>query len=567
MAGLEDLLDSAKGTVRQGLDFAREKTVAAADAIANRLRGAPVQPEAAPGPQAGAPAYDASAQPARAAAATAQADAIKSPLDPRFADPLADHNAKIRTMNNPVLDQDAMQQRIGQANDNFKGTQPASARTGTTATLEEQMAARGAGAVGKAGALRGAMNTVGKFAAPLAAVAGVPDQLASGGASNMDDQIAQSVVGDNNTARSIAGNALSLARRTGNALSAVPFTDIRLNAGDKLFGGLNDLAHGQALGTTTFEDAARPAARPAGTDAQRQADDNTNGGITAIRPSEATIPTIRGGNVTPEQLIAGREVPVAGTGAFKRTTPGNVGKAVGIDTRSAPVQPEGGPYKPRTLAGAMTTFKGQQQNQADKIAEAELGIKDTNARVAAARLGMELGDKNRKVIADRLKSESGRELYGPDGKPVDTSGMKPEELKAAQEKQHANVVSRLEYSMGQRGDGKTMESATPAEVNQLLLGEKFKRAIDRGRGDKLQYLKDFFGDKRHDSDNVYSYLPAYREGNRIFTHNGNSVAGSTAVGGEFQFLGPNTPVDADMMRHLRNLPTKEQYEAAQKKGK
>ena len=69
----------------------------------------------------------------------------------------------------------------------------------------------------------------------------------------------------------------------------------------------------------------------------------------------------------------------------------------------------------------------------------------------------------------------------------------------------------------------------------------------------MQGFRDFFGNKRFDSRDLYSYdvksaKPAIDGGYVIELNNGNTVKAEAVSGGGFNFFTPNGPVDADLAK-------------------
>jgi len=124
-----------------------------------------------------------------------------------------------------------------------------------------------------------------------------------------------------------------------------------------------------------------------------------------------------------------------------------------------------------------------------------------------------------------------------------------------------------------RRDGMKVEDLDPKHVEQLLLARKVRDKVNEGRGNFGQSVRDFFGNKRADSSDLYSYLPAKVEratlpgggGYVVHSRNGNTMTVKQAQGGGFNFTGPNDPVDADIAALIR--PAIERFEAEQKRSK
>lgn len=508
----------------------------------------------------------------------------ESPLRPAFADPLADSNARVRMANNPYLRTDAGQQAVGRANEMFKGPQPAAAAPVEPVAPAGRMAGLRAGAgrmVG--GALR--------VAAPLALAAGVPDQLQHG-ATSMDDTIVGELgspgFSPQSTAagsgfRAGAGNALSTLRRTGNALS------FGLGLGDKVIGGVRDIAKGDLLGTTKFDDGA-PAAAPSGNmpPAVRNADVQP-GTAQAEMPAVGTapgrpVPMDDGSRATPDLILQSNNpslrsadiprgadnlplAPADGHGAFRRTTPGNEGPAYAISNkvREAPQDNAGDPSDPRStvrnglraMAGAIPhtlNVKAAQARESGVVKQAELGIKASAAQLALQKYRDDRGDNNRKNVESLITSTAESETPADAASGLLTSGATATAKRADMVKQRgAQLRKELEFSVANRKDGTRVEDLSHQDVQQLLLHRKMRDNVLAGRGEYNQATRDFFGGKRANSDDLYSYAPAKVEratipgggGYIVHSRNGNTMTIKAGQGGRFNWISPNDPIDAD----------------------
>ena len=167
---------------------------------------------------------------------------------------------------------------------------------------------------------------------------------------------------------------------------------------------------------------------------------------------------------------------------------------------------------------------------------------------------MEIGEKNRKVVGDRVRAEASRD--------PELAKLPKDERSAQIEQRAADTSARMDYSLGRRNAGQG--DASPRAVNDFMDSEKWRRGVERGRLTLGQQLKDYTGTKRHDSDDSFSYRPVFKVGGTAYTENGNSVDIAEAAGGKFNIFSPNSPVDADMRRYLDKLPTREEYEKRSK---
>jgi hypothetical protein len=107
-----------------------------------------------------------------------------------------------------------------------------------------------------------------------------------------------------------------------------------------------------------------------------------------------------------------------------------------------------------------------------------------------------------------------------------------------------------------------MGQLSNAEMEQLMMAKRIKNKFEQGRGDTVQQLRDFFGTKRFDSKDLYSYLPATGKNGELLgadisalpgggsfllrAKNGNTMTATRGMGGEWNLISPNGPVDADV---------------------
>lgn len=105
-----------------------------------------------------------------------------------------------------------------------------------------------------------------------------------------------------------------------------------------------------------------------------------------------------------------------------------------------------------------------------------------------------------------------------------------------------------------------------SESQQTLLhkANDFRERLETtGRSGVIPWAQDFFGNKRFDSKNLYSYLPARDDkgavkpaipetfGYSVEMGNGNRIKVYKLGGGGFNFTGPNDPIDADAMELIK----------------
>lgn len=303
--------------------------------------------------------------------------------------------------------------------------------------------------------------------------------------------------------------------------------------------------------------------------------------------SSDLIPTIRGEAVTPGQMMAGNvrgvqadiHNPASGYGAFQRTTRGDVGPATKVGARTGEVQPGGSNAaglrlalpEAKNLAGHMVNLAalGAQAHAASikesgAAAETGLGIraalagtqiKRTNQEITAGAntaLDKTVNDHIAGLLADK------DDQYGLGGTRktgvAGIGGESADQYKDRLGQQASETRNRIASTLANRKDGKNLEDLSDTETQQLLLLDRIRRKVDNGRGDKVQSLRDFFGNKRFDSNDLYSYAPVAKlpsaipgQGSFHFQlANGNTVTAVRAKGGEWNFTTPNGPVDSDV---------------------
>jgi hypothetical protein len=651
---IRDFFNYLKGASADAFDNVAERmrgTHAAGVESMQGARAAAVQPAAAE-MGFGRAAQDFT-QPARAApvqppaarlhpASAGVQPGIRSPLDPRFADPLGASNERIRNMNNPHLATPEGQRAVDAANRNFQGggrtppppggtppggTPPGGTPPGGTppgggdivrATPEEIAAKKKQGGRLWRGA-KYAVRNPGNIAAgaiPLAIAEGAfkasrgetPEQLTGqggalqGGATEAYDlatlgqgrKIAHGVKGafgaftgdpdTYNRGRNELEAQIREARAAGDHELAKLRTEQLVSADETveapstfrggMFGFLGDVgrrfAKGWGEGAQMERDAegiplggarGRAVVPPGG--GQQDVDFGLTGNEGAPASDEGLIPTLRGANVTPQELISNtRHVPVPGTGAFQRTTPGNRGQAIGIDTRAAQARDAAQAQQQRTprigdIAVAAAKFRGEQLARAGNRADAEVGIKQQQANTAAATAGLAVKEARSKEVNSAIENHVAADSS--------ISSIKDKDERAGVMTQRtADLKRRANYSLGRYNA--SQGNANPATVNDFLDADKFRNKIDAARGTWKQAFTDYFGNKRYDSSNSFSYMPAYKKGSRLYAANGNSLGATEAVGGEFNWFGPNNPIDADMKRHIDDLPDEATFKARRQKG-
>jgi hypothetical protein len=319
------------------------------------------------------------------------------------------------------------------------------------------------------------------------------------------------------------------------------------------------------------------------------------------------------GMQTPDQLIDGTAVPASGQGAFRRT--GGQGVSVGTDgalfggklqplskdaspeeaklwldksvaLQNSEVQGRDALRKDLAQINARNPFDTGGSGPANAIAglaaygamsrmqknEADLGVRQDANATAKAKIASDIAIKNREDLRktqevnrgtmDKELEDYGRVKAGPKEMselPATYEGRVKAEL--------SKVRQDINYSLGNRKDGRKLEDLEPAERQQLLLAKSIKDKVADSRGGIGQKFRDYFGNKQFDSKDLYSYMPKAVEptldgGYKVLMANGNTMTVSAARGGGFNLTGPNDPVDADIQQLISPLVDK--YEKSQK---
>lgn len=216
----------------------------------------------------------------------------------------------------------------------------------------------------------------------------------------------------------------------------------------------------------------------------------------------------------------------------------------------------------------------------------ELGLRSEANRLQAIKTGYDIQKDQRdaklkqdQFDADREKSAGERfdkqldtyatEVAGPQKTGI-MDGEKPEAYKNRVETAKAQIKNDINYSVGNRKDGKKLSQMSDAEVQQLVLAHKVKQRVQDARSGMSQSMRDFFGVKRSDSRDLYSYLPSSVERSTlpgsyvVKMRNGNTATVQALAGGGFKLLGPNEPVDADVMALIQ--PKIDEFERKQSTG-
>lgn len=307
-----------------------------------------------------------------------------------------------------------------------------------------------------------------------------------------------------------------------------------------------------------------------------------------VAEGDNMIDTTRGQKLTPAQVMQGNAVPVEGQGAFQRTGD----KAFKVGARSDNVapgaSPDGGLRGPSlklpqasTLAGHMVNLAALNAQAQSESAREHSALSQANLGIRYAQAGMQIKKQKQELAAgantaldktvndhisgmladpeDRYKLGGAKGMTEMDSTYKDRIG------------QHAaQTKNRINYTLANRKDGKNLEDLSDTEQQQLLLLDRLQRKVTAGRSDTVQQLRDVFGNKRFDSNDLYSYAPVAKEmslipgggGYHITTANGNTVTAKRGVGGVWNYMSPNGPIDSD----IAELLTK-QLKAKESKGK
>lgn len=282
-------------------------------------------------------------------------------------------------------------------------------------------------------------------------------------------------------------------------------------------------------------------------------------------------------------FINGNATPEIGGGYIRNNQTGAISRRVGEGGASAytGVPQTGGENTPsglRALAGkgafggmAALGIQGAMDRMKSNSVNAGLRQQQIQATsdLARARMGYEMGKDARDYATQRedyntKQADQDFEAYvraaepGQNTSSVPGLGEKPADYENRVRQAKAKLSDQINYSLGNRQDGKRIGQLSGTERQQLLDAHKFKTKLEASRGDLLNSGADFFGNKRADSKDLYSYMPAGAEGSvqpfsggyKIQTMNGNTMTVKNAEGGGFNWTGPNDPVDADVMKYL-----------------
>jgi hypothetical protein len=295
-------------------------------------------------------------------------------------------------------------------------------------------------------------------------------------------------------------------------------------------------------------------------------------------PSDGTIMTDR------------RYVPERGTGLIR-------GPGGGISAiRGAPVQAAGGPMVSASeydrMRGAPSApidpskiglgdviaagiRHGQARQEEQRISKGldrsvDVYGKNLTAATTAAATGVQTRAANRKAVDQRIE-----DVVLSDPKYADM-----DKDKATQMSKQESSQLRARFSRTAAAEGKKLDDLSPVEAEQYVLYNKMRNKLEKYRNDPRPWAREFFGNKRYDTDNLLSYRPAMTAGGKakpaevipaersgmpfetylITLQNGNKISVGAAADGGWNLLGPNEPIDADLLALI--LPS---IEAAQAK--
>lgn len=332
-------------------------------------------------------------------------------------------------------------------------------------------------------------------------------------------------------------------------------------------------------------------------------------GATMANVNGNMIPTNQGPQ-TPDQLLDGNAVPASGNGAF-RNNQTRVAQKVGgngsydgmlpnLNPNATPEEAAQYLQKSQDLGaiaaagreglrkdlgaingtGAGSVPQGLQdvakQGPAGAIAslsaygamsrmgknQADVGLRRDANSIAAQKSSFDMASKNRdaKMKQDEVNrgtmekefEDFARSKVG-EPKMNETAGDHGARVKG----KLSEIRSEINYSLGNRKDGKKLEDLSGAERQQLLLAKNFK---DRAAGDQGGITK-YFGNKDFESRDLYSYIPksvkpTLTGGYDVVMPNGNTMKVSKAQGGGFNLFGSNDPVDADLAAMITPLVDK-----------
>lgn len=288
-------------------------------------------------------------------------------------------------------------------------------------------------------------------------------------------------------------------------------------------------------------------------------------------------------------------IPAEGTGSIQRTTTGNTGQVqavggaasdslVGGTAQSASLrnpssgapQPAGAPAGSQAQGGlrdvSVPVLPGRMgvndlvRNKHDlKSAQLSLeargqDVQDmNNQRQVAIRqyeIQHQLGKENEERVNAQIEQHAKAKMAPLSVGTLGSSGTAKAEYDAKVAQEVAATKNRFQNSIADRKDGRSIQTLKPAEMQQLRTLDKVRDRVMESRGGSFQTLRDLIGQKRFDSENLYSYhvtgaTPSVQGGYVVHLGNGNQIHVKELAGGHFVLFGANEPVDADTMAMIR----------------
>lgn len=204
------------------------------------------------------------------------------------------------------------------------------------------------------------------------------------------------------------------------------------------------------------------------------------------------------------------------------------------------------------MLGGIVMAKGQAKTEATDRANRKMDIADAAAKSQLARVGLDMEKERAGRNQQRVK-----DLVLANDKPVE--GEKKEDRDARIAQSTAKAADAINYSLGRRKDRATIGQLDDRQVNDLHDLLSVRDSVQNARGGFMQSLRDYMGNKRFDTKDLYSYKPVYRDGDVVHFENGNTIDLNEMAGGKFRLLSPNDPVNADALRFLGGVPDKATY--------
>ena len=194
-----------------------------------------------------------------------------------------------------------------------------------------------------------------------------------------------------------------------------------------------------------------------------------------------------------------------------------------------------------------------QRNQ--ELKAAEVGLRTAQLQATLDQQKRAAEKEEGENFDKRIETEATRIAGAPAAGIAGVGGEKPDAYKARVGNIKAQMRSDIDFSVSNRfgKDKKKFEQLDRDEQSKLFLLSELKQKTTDARGGIMQGFRDFFGNKRFDSRDLYSYdvksaKPAIDGGYVIELNNGNTVKAEALSGGGFNFFTPNGPVDADLAK-------------------